>query len=173
MAGETTAVNAAKKMRGEIEIGKSTIDIDELLRRKGIICSVRSLPDDIALVLSTTKKSEPILLLDEELDDEKMRFAKAHALGHFSLAKRSGIFVDKKQSLATSLALFTTDETERLANTFAAALLAPPEMAREKIAEAEKNGKNGDDALKAVAGAFAVGIGVVAIALLLGSRKKS
>ena len=170
MASEISALKMAEKIRSEFSF-EENVNIDEILKSKKFMTQKRNLPEDIAIVFSATNRNAPVLLIDSDIDEGKARFAKAHALGHFLLSKNSAIFVDKKSSISSSIAPFSDDDTEKVANSFAAALLAPPNLLRKKIAEEERNGKTGDEAFKAVAATFAVGIGVVALALLLGGKK--
>jgi len=108
------------------------VDVARIIKDHQITLSVTPLPDDISGVLDTRGKA--IMLINSQHGEKRQRFSMAHELGHYLLQSGfSGVRMEKQAYFRSNLSAQGTDEDEKQANRFAAELLIPTSLLREKL----------------------------------------
>jgi Zn-dependent peptidase ImmA (M78 family) len=127
-------IQKAQSLIREYGYTKDTVPVDvkTIIMDQGILLRQVCLPDDISGVLDT--RSIAIILINANHSRKRQRFSMAHELGHYFFQNRQGVIhTDRQIFFRSNLAKKGTDEDEKTANRFAAELLMPTTILREKL----------------------------------------
>lgn len=124
------------------DFGNDTIPVDvEFIARKLKVTIAKSeLPDETSGVIQKVNGGNSTILVNSSHAKVRQRFTIAHEIGHFLLAEKSGIFVDKKIYFRDSRSQPASDPEEITANIFAAELLMPTPHLKRELGRIIKNG---------------------------------
>lgn len=107
------------------------VPIETIIETNNISLHKEYLPDDISGILDT--RGKPMIVINRAHHPNRQRFSMAHEFAHFKLHKGKQIHVDKQtfyRNSKSSEGLYITDIE---ANQFAAELLMPEYLIRERI----------------------------------------
>ncbi len=126
------AVAAARRILESVEF-KMPLDIHGIAAAHGIEVEKQSLERAI-VALMVTNASGALITINIKLSPNQERFALAHALGHYLLHRDSqDVFIDRSSPSKDSDKNQTQQENE--ANEFAAELLMPEKIVRERFSK--------------------------------------
>lgn len=114
---------------------KAPIDVKSLIRKMNIKLESRDFNDEISGVLVTENGKAKIGYSKNE-SPQRQRFTLAHELGHYKLhlnEHKNNLFLDNVKVMYRKQAITRTEKNQEIeANRFAACLLMPEELLREK-----------------------------------------
>jgi Zn-dependent peptidase ImmA (M78 family) len=132
------SAKAKKLAQALIKIHKliAPVDVKFLVQQEGIVIREESLEDSVSGML-VIKDNQSVIVVNINHHPNRQRFTIAHELGHYFLHKNSAnVFFDE------SLLFFRDEKSaqgikfqEIEANTFAAELLMPEQVMRERISQ--------------------------------------
>lgn len=131
--------NLANKVLKDVNITSfKEIDLDKLCIFYGIHLEYKRLKNDIS-GFYVVKNNTPYIICNNTESLKRQRFTIAHELGHHFLHKDTPLFINKKGGLSNQIYHRNKDSAtgeikrEREANAFAAALLMPEKLIKDKI----------------------------------------
>jgi len=158
------AKTAAVKILKSVEF-KTPLDIHGIAASYGIELEKETL-DDAVVALMVTNKAGALITINERLSVNGERFAVAHALGHYLLHREtSQVFIETSSPPKDSgKARKQEMQQEEEANEFAAELLMPERIVRERFSRRRPYPYN-DKALRPLAAQLGISELVLAVRL--------
>lgn len=131
--GEATARAVAE----EFALASLPVDVDKVAREMDAIVVRKPVGQDVSGML-LRREGQNVIGLNSEQPPMSQRFALAHLLGHLRIHRRRDLILDGAvRHRHGNLASMPTDREEAEANRFAAALLMPEGIVRDKAVEAD------------------------------------
>lgn len=161
------AAEKAEKLVAELQIRSIPVDVNQVAEALGLMILYQSLGDDVSGLL-VTQGDTATICVHESHPAVRQRFTIAHEIAHFYLKHQfepgEQVHVDEgwKISARGPLAALGLDRQEIEANQFAASLLMPETLIRERL---KQIGRPSDVAVSELARQFKVSEQAMAIRL--------
>lgn len=135
------------------------ISIEKIVKDLSIVLKSYPFEDNISGVLSI-ENNKPVIIYNNLQSKLRRRFTIAHELGHYILHQKTGkIFIDSNIKLYRSENSRSTPEKallEREANFFAATILMPEDLVKQKYNELDKTCSDEDELMSLLSNEFQV-----------------
>ena len=130
------ATGYARRLISELGITEAPVKVEDIAARFGVVVSEEQFPEDVSGALHRGP-DRTVIAVNKTHHEHRRRFTIAHELGHYFLHRDAPAYYDPKNQVGSHFRARVTgaewDPKEVEANRFAAELLMPRKLVRDRV----------------------------------------